>query len=299
MSPPASAAPNLRGAARGLLLAYVALSPVVFWYGLVEPFESCKSALTQLTAVALAVLGVASGGLRWADLRGLFRGPVGLAVLCGALSATASTALSISPRTSLQGALDSGAGLGSALALATLFAAGRSLCRGGPPPGGCRAPRCRRAGSLSCAYALVQAAGPRPGPLGRPGSTAAGCSPTAPGPYLAGAVLALPAVLWLRAWAAGHGQRAAAQARGRRPHPLLAATAVVLSLSRSRVASPAGWPSLCCSPAGGGPSAATGGSPPARLPDRVRAGGGSPRQCVKSALRAARPVGSSPRPAGG
>src|SRR5262245_42086916 len=135
MTPPPPAAPDLRAPARGLLLAFLVLSPAVFWYGLIEPFLSCQSALVQLTALALVVLAVAAARGRpcgWAlhQLRRRFCGPVGAGVLCGVAAAAVSTVFSLSPRTSLQGALDSNMGLGCVLALAVLFAAGRALCRG-------------------------------------------------------------------------------------------------------------------------------------------------------------------------
>src|SRR5262249_40360012 len=110
-------APNLRGPARGLLVGYLALSPVVFWYSLIEPFETCKSTLTQFTALVLVVLALTAARgrtWRWAgiELFALFRGPIGAAVLCWVLSALLSTVFSLSTRTSLQGALDSNMGLG-------------------------------------------------------------------------------------------------------------------------------------------------------------------------------------------
>lgn len=146
--------------ARGLLLGYLALSPVIFWYNLLEPFEAVKAAFTQLTALALVVVAAAQGQ-SWADLRRLYGGPIGVAIACGVVSAVVSTVFSLSPRISLQGALDSNAGLGSVLALAVLFAASRATC------GDAREAelllRAAVVGAvLACAYALVQAVGHDP-----------------------------------------------------------------------------------------------------------------------------------------
>jgi O-antigen ligase/tetratricopeptide (TPR) repeat protein len=238
MTEPAPSAPDLRVPARGLLVGFLALSPVVFWYGLVEPFEACKSALTQLTGIALVVLAMAAARGRswawaWAEARGLFSGPIGAAVLCGVVSAVVSTAFSLSPRTSLQGAPDSNMGLGSVLGLAALFAASRALC-----PDEAAAGQLLRAAAvglaLSCAYALVQALGQDPvrwaqtweyrgwvRPFGTQGNPN----------YLAGhAVMVLPIVLW-QARRAAEARRGGAVLAGA-ALALLAAFAVVVSLSR-------------------------------------------------------------------
>jgi O-antigen ligase len=220
MTDRSSSAPDLGAPAHGLLLGFLALSPAVFWYGLIEPFEASKSALTQLAAVGFIVLAVTaalgrSPAWTFTRLRGLFRGPVGVAVLCGVLSAIVSTAFSLSPRTSLQGALDSNMGLGSVLALAVLFAASRALCRGEAAA----EQVCGAAAvglGLSCAYALVQALGHDPvrwartcdyGDWVRPSGTLGHPN------YVAGhAVMVLPAVLWLirRAVTTGNKGRALA-----------------------------------------------------------------------------------------
>src|SRR5262245_17508369 len=96
-----SPAPDLARPARSLLLGFLVLSPVVFWYTLLEPFESVKSTLTQLAALALLVLGVVAlrgRSLAWTRdrLREAFAGPVGVAVLFGVGSAVLSTVCSIS-----------------------------------------------------------------------------------------------------------------------------------------------------------------------------------------------------------
>jgi O-antigen ligase/tetratricopeptide (TPR) repeat protein len=241
MIDPTPSAPDLRAGARGLLIGFLVLSPVVFWYGLIEPFEASKSTLTQLTSLALIVLAVgAARGRSWkwacGELRRLFRGPVGVAVLCGVFSAVLSTAFSLSPRTSLHGAPDSHMGLCSVLALAVLFAAARALC-----PDEAAAERVLGAAAvglaLSCSYALVQALGadpvrwaltwqysgwPRPcGTQGHPN-------------YLAGhAVMVLPVVLWQvrRAIESWHGNGVLAGV----VLLLLAALTVALTLSRAAV----------------------------------------------------------------
>src|SRR5262245_22132626 len=237
MTEPAPSAPDLRVPARGLLVGFLALSPVAFWYGLIEPFEACKSELTQLTGVALVLAVAAARGRSWAwawaAARALFSGPIGAAVLCGVVSAVVSTAFSLSPRTSLQGAPDSHMGLGSVLGLAALFAASRALS-----PDEAAAGQLLRAAAvglaLSCAYALVQALGQDPvrwaqtweyrgwvRPFGTQGNPN----------YLAGhAVMALPIVLWQARRAAEARQGGAVLAGA--ALALLAATAVTISLSR-------------------------------------------------------------------
>ena len=54
---PVAPGPGWR-AARFLLMAQLALSPVLFFTGLLDPFESCKAALLQLSALALLVVGL-------------------------------------------------------------------------------------------------------------------------------------------------------------------------------------------------------------------------------------------------
>src|SRR5262245_60503407 len=214
MNEPPPTAPDLRAAARGLLVGFLVLSPVVFWYGLIEPFEACKSALTQLTALALVLLAVAAARGRtwrwaWARLRRLFAGPIGLAVLAGVLSAVASTMFSVSPLTSLRGAPESNMGLGSVLALAVLVAAARAVCAGRAAEGVLLAVVAGLA--LSCAYAVVQALGHDPlrwamtwdyGSWVRPAGTLGHPN------YLAGyAAMTLPVLLWQIRRAAADQQR--------------------------------------------------------------------------------------------
>jgi putative inorganic carbon (HCO3(-)) transporter len=204
-----------------LLALLLALGPAAFWYGLVEPFESLKSALTQLVALALVV----AAGWRWADVRRLFAGPVGLALAAGVAVAAVSTAFSVCPRTSLLGDTDSHDGLGHVAALAVVFAASRAA----GPRGGLVAAVAVGL-SIACAYALVQVAGLDPlrwdqasgfHAWRRPGGTLGHPN------YLAGyAVMALPLLAWLAATSGW---------RGRLGCGLLAAAAllvVVATLSR-------------------------------------------------------------------
>jgi O-antigen ligase len=187
-----------------ILFVFLVGSPVVFWHGLLEPFELCKSSLTQVVALALLAVGVAaargrSWSWRWASVRELFAGPAGLAVLAGCLSAIFSTIFSMSPRTSIQGAADSHAGLVMVLALAILFGATRAVCRDADTATRLLAGTTIGLG-VACAYALLQTAGMDPfcwegasvvGSWVRPGGTLGHPN------YLAGfAVMALPLAGW-------------------------------------------------------------------------------------------------------
>src|SRR5262245_34354137 len=94
--------------ARAVLVALVALVPLVFWRGLLEPFECCKVALLYLGALLL--LGRFLAAPAWPG-RGLWRDPLALAMLASFASAALSTAFSVSPRTSFWGAWQSHQGL--------------------------------------------------------------------------------------------------------------------------------------------------------------------------------------------
>ncbi len=136
---------------RALLVGLLILSPVIFWHGLVEPFEPLKAALTQLTALALLVFVVPG---HWQACRHCFSGPIGLAVGGGILAALLSTVFSLSPRQSLLGEVDSHAGLGHVLALAVVFAAARMV--------GTQSRWWTSASvglAIACVYALVQMLG--------------------------------------------------------------------------------------------------------------------------------------------
>src|SRR5437867_928606 len=102
------------GATRAILVVFLVLVPVVFWRGALEPFESCKAALLQLTALVLA--GCLTCGRAWRRFLSL-REPISLAVLLGVLSAGLSTAFSLSTRTSLCGNWENCAGLVTTVSL--------------------------------------------------------------------------------------------------------------------------------------------------------------------------------------
>ncbi|MBV9122343.1 MAG: O-antigen ligase family protein, partial [Planctomycetes bacterium] len=130
------------GLGRGLLFLHLLLSPLLFVRDTVEVFEFPKVALLHLTAILLVALGLSSSIRRippkpsraflretfldWA--RHLIREPISAGFLLFLLSAAVSTATSISPRTSLQGAPESCAGLFTILAYTILFFATRQLC---------------------------------------------------------------------------------------------------------------------------------------------------------------------------
>jgi O-antigen ligase len=204
--------------ARGLLAGMLLLTPVIFWRGGLEPFELCKVALVQLTALGLLVtagMAASSGcaGLNWHSLRKrlvhLAGDPVSAAMLLGALSATLSTVTSLSPRTSWHGRYENGMGLMTTLAMLVVYFATRIVC-----------PDARSAwpllGAVAIAlvppmlYALFQMAGLDPfaweqtstfAQWTRPGSTLGHPN------YLAGyAVMALPLVIGL-AWQSARTQR--------------------------------------------------------------------------------------------
>src|SRR5262249_11491757 len=110
--------------ARAALLTLVALLPVVFWRGALEPFESTKAALLHLGALVLAGCLVCS---RVRPGAGFWREPLAPAMLLSFASAAVSTGFSISPRTSFWGAHQSHQGLLTAAALLVLFLATRSF----------------------------------------------------------------------------------------------------------------------------------------------------------------------------
>src|SRR5262249_938926 len=126
---------SLEDAGRGLLLLHLALSPLVFSTGTLEAFEFPKVLLLTATAILLGALGLcillrtlalAQTGSR---LVRACSDPVGLGVVLLLVSAAASTAASISPRTSWLGTLHSHTGLGTVTAYTVLFFATRALCR--------------------------------------------------------------------------------------------------------------------------------------------------------------------------
>jgi O-antigen ligase len=186
------------------------LVPLLFWRGALEPFELCKVAAIQATALALLVLAgwgagrIAQVGRR---LRELTADPVSWAMLLGAAAALASTLGSLSPRTSLHGHPEHLQGLGTVLALLVIYFASRAACR---DPGSIRLLVWGVAGGVlaAVAYSLVQIADLDPflweqtsafadwtrpvGTLGHPN-------------YLAGyLVMAVPLLVWLAARSGRH-----------------------------------------------------------------------------------------------
>src|SRR5262245_11351482 len=153
----------------GLLLVHLVLSPLLFCTGTLGAFEYPKAVLLTLTAVLLGALGLhvllrppgrarlaaphsRAGGLPW------WRQPLLLGFVLFLVSAAASTAASISPVTSLLGAHESHAGLGTVAACVGLFFAARGFCRNATDA------RLLLAGgvvaaAVASAYALLQFAG--------------------------------------------------------------------------------------------------------------------------------------------
>jgi O-antigen ligase len=120
---------------RSLLWLALLGTAVLFSARTTESFERPKVALVQAIAVVLACLMAAlavSAHPGWPRVRAgalaLARDPLSLGILLSLAAAAASTAASISPRTSLLGAQGSFAGLLTLAALAVLFFAARRLC---------------------------------------------------------------------------------------------------------------------------------------------------------------------------
>lgn len=210
-------------AGRGILFLHLLLVPLIFSRQTVEAFEFPKVHLLYLTAILLGTLGLsalvwrgrhdspaawlAAAGTR---ARSLPRDPIALGFCLFLLSATASTAGSISPRISLRGMQESYAGLFTILSYTVLFFATRILCR--------EAKACRRlltaaaaASAIAAGYALLQAIGLDPWPwddvsgLGtyrRPFGTMGHANLLA-----AFLVMSLPLTLWLAAQAYRAGRR--------------------------------------------------------------------------------------------
>lgn len=120
---------TLRDWGLSLLWLYLFAAPVLFSTRTTEAFELPKIALLKAVAlVLLAGAAVAAAGSRWREgLRGVTAEPIALGVLLSLMAATASTALSISPRTSVLGAQGSFAGLFTLAAYTVLFFAARAL----------------------------------------------------------------------------------------------------------------------------------------------------------------------------
>jgi O-antigen ligase/tetratricopeptide (TPR) repeat protein len=220
-----------------LLAAHLVLSPLVFSRSTLEVFEYNKVALLLLTALALAALGTAAAlgrlGQAAADVRRLGRDPIALGVVLYVVSAVLSTALSISPRTSLYGAHESFTGLLTVVGYTVLFFATRDCCRSGAD-GRRLLSAVILASGLTASYAVVQATGTDPIPWQRVSFYGSFVRPFGTlghanflGAYLA---MAVPVVA-VGAWrAARDGQRLSAVVLG--AVGILAVGAVVLTLSR-------------------------------------------------------------------
>jgi O-antigen ligase/tetratricopeptide (TPR) repeat protein len=224
---------------RGLLAVLLALAPLAFWPGALEPFESCKAVLVELGALAFLVgVGVTGAGREWTACRGWWRGltgdPVSLAVLLSGLAAVVSTLTSLSPRTSLFGNHEGGMGLLAILALGVIYFATRTVCIGAAEA------RILLAGVAVAlvpitGYTLVQVAGLDPLRWEQISPFAGWTRPIAtlghPN-YLAGyAVMAVPLVVWLARQQRHDGRcRLALALEGL---ALLACVVVVLTLSRA------------------------------------------------------------------
>jgi O-antigen ligase len=223
----------------------LALTPVIFWRGALEPFESCKTAIVQLSALALfvtagivACAGAAGIGPDWVALRRRLNrfvaDPVSSVMLLGAIAAVVSTVNSISPLTSWHGHHEYGMGLATQLGLLTIYFATRAVCHDGR---GVRVLVVAVALALIPAtlYALVQAARLDPFAWDLPSPFAGWTRPigTLGHPnYLAGyTVMALPLVIWLAYRCAQEGRRVLAL--GLVVLTVAGFTVVVLSLSRA------------------------------------------------------------------
>ncbi len=149
---------------QGLLVGLLLLTPIVFWRGGLEPFESCKVVVLQLTALALLVTGATwlsnrvavrpsrarsesssavSGGFaacsaalraRFGQARkpgvcltGFITDPVSLAMVLCAAAACLATVNSLSPRISWFGLYENGMGFQTTLALLVVYFAARKI----------------------------------------------------------------------------------------------------------------------------------------------------------------------------
>jgi O-antigen ligase len=224
--------------ARGCLFALLLALPLAFSTATVDSFEYPKLALLQLGALALLALGLpaliqAGAETRRRLAREALREPAVAGVLLFCLSAAASTAASISPRTSFYGANESFSGLTAIVPWALVFFAGWGLAHSAAEVRWLLwAPQI--AAALTCLYALVQAAGADPLPWQGRAVFAGYVRPfgTLGHPNLLGAFLAMVVPLAAQqCWAAGgEGRRPAAAAHGLAA--ALACAAIVLSASR-------------------------------------------------------------------
>jgi O-antigen ligase/tetratricopeptide (TPR) repeat protein len=108
-----------------LLPPLLVLAPLIFARWTLEAFTYNKAVLLQLMALAIVVL--INPKRLWAAWRETARDPAAVGALLFAVSAIVSTMTSISPRTSLQGAPDSYASLGTVLSYLVVFFAARAV----------------------------------------------------------------------------------------------------------------------------------------------------------------------------
>jgi len=168
-------APNRRLTYEAILIALLALVPIVFWRGAYDSFEVPKTSLLATGALLIGACALAGelsrmsalGPAGWSRLLGgrlrsaARRDPLGAAILLYLASATASTFTSPNPMLSFLGAADSNAGLTTALSTATVYYVSRSL--GGSQKSLRRiALAATAAAALAAGYALVQLAGRDP-----------------------------------------------------------------------------------------------------------------------------------------
>jgi O-antigen ligase len=235
---------------RGLLLAHLVLSPLVFSRDTVEAFEYPKVALLMLVAIALAALEaahllaiVAAAPRPLVALGNRIRAatgdPVTLGVMLFLASALVSTLTSMSPRTSLLGDHESFGGLGTVLSYGVVFFATRRLHRNASDAGWLLVAPVA-ASAAATAWALIQAAGRDPVAWTRLSAFGGSLRPfgtlghsTILASYLA---MAFPLAATFAALALQRGRRSPAAVFALAA--ILSAVLVVLSLSR------AGWLAL-------------------------------------------------------
>jgi O-antigen ligase len=167
MGSPSGGGPESRSVewARTLLWLNLLATAVVFSARTTEGFELPKTAVVRGVGLLLAV-GMAAVFAGGADrrrrlavaVRSLASDPIALGVLLSLLAAVVSTALSVSPRTSLRGAQGSFMGLQTLAAYGVIFFATRAVCRTADAARGVLAGGVVGLG-LAVAYGAVQLAG--------------------------------------------------------------------------------------------------------------------------------------------
>jgi O-antigen ligase/tetratricopeptide (TPR) repeat protein len=219
------AKPSSLGSQEIVLLALLALVPVVFSRVTQDCFEFPQAALLATGSLFLLWRGLASelahvarpgpGGYPLAVWNRLLsfagRDPIGVGVLLFLASSVASTLASPNPAQSLHGAPDSTAGLVTACSTAFVYFAARSVSRGNPAVLVRFARAAGFASAVASGYALIQLAGLDPLVWGRT-STYEGevrifstlGHPNMLGAYLA---MAVPLTVWLATRARGSGER--------------------------------------------------------------------------------------------